>query len=109
MVAVIAVILIASWVVGPGRGHGNSRVDAFPRPAPGSTWRLVAVGCMVGRGLAKFGSRDSYWAEAATSPRPTTGKMRLWTRARRIVWRLRGEVGRCEHMRARGGVYGDRR
>jgi hypothetical protein len=30
LVAVIAGILIATWVVGQGDGNGNSAVDAFP-------------------------------------------------------------------------------
>jgi hypothetical protein len=68
MVAIVAGILIASWVVGQGDGNGNANVDAFP------AWRawlfvaIVGVGYMVSRGLAKAGSRDPYWADESDLP-----------------------------------------
>jgi hypothetical protein len=68
MAAVIAGILIASWVVGQGEGNGNSRVDAFPANRAWLYVAIVAVGYMVSRGLAKSGSRDSYWADRSDLP-----------------------------------------
>jgi hypothetical protein len=68
MVAVIAGILIASWIVGPGEGNGNSRIDAFPATRAWLYVAIVAVGYMVGRGLAKSGSGDSYWADRSDLP-----------------------------------------
>jgi hypothetical protein len=52
-VAVIAGILIASWIVGQGDGSGSSN---------------VAVGYMVSHGLAKSGSRDTYWSDGSDIP-----------------------------------------
>jgi hypothetical protein len=68
MVAIIAGILIASWIVGQGDGNGRPNVDAFP------AWRawlfvaIVGVGYMVSRGLAKAGSSDPYWADEGDLP-----------------------------------------
>jgi energy-converting hydrogenase Eha subunit G len=68
MVAVIAGILVASWVVGQGEGNGNSSVDAFPAQRAWLYVAIVAVGYMVSRGLAKAGSRDPYWSDASDIP-----------------------------------------
>jgi hypothetical protein len=68
MVAVIAGILIASWVVGQGDGNGNSNVDAFPAIRAWLYVAIVAVGYMVSRGLAKSGSRDPYWSDPDKLP-----------------------------------------
>jgi hypothetical protein len=59
MVAVIAGILIASWVVGD-EGDGG---DAFPAVRAWLYVAIVAGAYMVSRGLAKAGSRDPYWAD----------------------------------------------
>jgi hypothetical protein len=69
MVAVIAGILIASWVVGEGDGNGSSTVDAFPAQRAWLYVAIIAVGYMVSRGLAKSGSRDPYWADETDIPR----------------------------------------
>jgi hypothetical protein len=68
MVAVIAGILIASWVVGQGDGNGNSAVDAFPAQRAWLYVAIVAVGYMISRGLAKSGSRDTYWSDGSDIP-----------------------------------------
>jgi hypothetical protein len=74
MVAVIAGILIASWVVGQGEGNGNANVDAFPATRAWLYVSIVAVGYMVSRGLAKSGSRDSYWADRSDLPETDDGR-----------------------------------
>jgi hypothetical protein len=68
MVAVIAGILIASWIVGQGDGNGSSNVDAFPAQRAWLYVAIVAVGYMVSRGLAKAGSRDAYWSDGSDIP-----------------------------------------
>jgi hypothetical protein len=68
MIAVIAGILIASWVVGQGDGNGRPKVDAFPASRAWLYVAIVAVGYMVSRGLAKAGSRDPYWATGDELP-----------------------------------------
>jgi hypothetical protein len=68
MVAVVAGILIASWIVGQGDGNGNSAVDAFPAQRAWLYVAIVAVGYMVSRGLAKAGSRDPYWSDTGDIP-----------------------------------------
>jgi hypothetical protein len=73
MVAVIAGILIASWIVGQGEGNGNSHVDAFPAIRAWLYVAIVAVGYMVSRGLAKSGSRDDYWADRGNLPETDDG------------------------------------
>ena len=50
-------------LVGQGEGNGNSAVDAFPAQRAWLYVAIVAVGYMVSRGLAKSGTRDSYWAD----------------------------------------------
>ncbi len=68
MVAIIAGILIASWVVGQGDGNGNNDVDAFPAQRAWLYVAIVGVGYMVSRGLAKAGSREPYWADEHDLP-----------------------------------------
>jgi hypothetical protein len=68
MIAVIAGILIASWIVGQGDGNGRPNVDAFPAARAWLYVAIVAVGYMVSRGLAKAGSRDPYWSTSEDLP-----------------------------------------
>jgi hypothetical protein len=68
MVAIIAGILIASWIVGQGDGNGNANVDAFPAVRAWLYVAIVGVGYMVSRGLAKAGSRDPYWSTGDELP-----------------------------------------
>jgi hypothetical protein len=68
MIAIIAGILIASWIVGQGDGNGNANVDAFPAVRAWLYVAIVAVGYMVSRGLAKAGSRDPYWSTSDDLP-----------------------------------------
>jgi hypothetical protein len=65
MLAVIAGILIASWVIDDG-GNGNG--DAFPAVRAWLYVAIVASAYMVSRGLAKSGSRESYWADRDDLP-----------------------------------------
>jgi di/tricarboxylate transporter len=63
MVAVVAGILAACYLVGRGSGADNFQAR--------QAWlyvAIVAVGYMVSRGLAKSGSRDAYWADANDIP-----------------------------------------
>lgn len=68
MLAIIAGILIASWVVGQGDGNGNADTDAFPAQRAWLYVAIVGVGYMVSRGLAKAGSREPYWADEGDLP-----------------------------------------
>ena len=68
MTAIVAGILVASWVVGQGDGNGNANVDAFPASRAWLYVAIVGVGYMVSRGLAKAGSRDPYWADENDLP-----------------------------------------
>jgi hypothetical protein len=68
MVAIIAPILIASWIVGQGDGNGRPNVDAFPASRAWLYVAIVGVGYMVSRGLAKTGSRNPYWSTGAALP-----------------------------------------
>ena len=68
MIAIIAGILIASWIVGQGNGNGKANVDAFPAVRAWLYVAIVGVGYMVSRGLAKSGSRDAYWATGNELP-----------------------------------------
>jgi hypothetical protein len=61
IVAVVAGILLASWMVGDDDG-GNAG-DAFPAVRAWLCVAIVAGAYMVSRGLAKSGSRDPYWAD----------------------------------------------
>ena len=65
MIAVIAGILIASWIVGD---EGDGGVDAFPAVRAWLYVALVAGAYMVSRGLAKAGSREPYWADRDDLP-----------------------------------------
>jgi hypothetical protein len=69
MLAVIAGILIASWVIGDddGGGAGNSG-DAFPAVRAWLYVSIVGAAYMVSRGLAKSGSRDPYWSDRDDLP-----------------------------------------
>jgi hypothetical protein len=68
MLAIIAGILIASWLVGQGDGNGNADRDAFPAQRAWLYVAVVGVGYMVSRGLAKAGSREPYWADEGDLP-----------------------------------------
>src|SRR4051812_18473394 len=68
MIAIIAGILIASWLVGQGDGNGNANVDAFPAQRAWLYVAIVGVGYMVSRGLAKAGSRDPDWSTGDALP-----------------------------------------
>ena len=68
MLAIIAGILIASWVVGQGDGNGSDNADAFPAQRAWLYVAIVGVGYMVSRGLAKAGSREPYWADESDLP-----------------------------------------
>jgi hypothetical protein len=68
LVANIAGILIASWMIGQGDGNGNNDVDAFPAQRAWLYVAIVGVGYMVSRGLAKAGSREPYWADQNDLP-----------------------------------------
>jgi hypothetical protein len=64
MVALVAGILIASWVV-DGEGGGG---DAFPAVRAWLYVAIVASAYIVSRGLAKAGSSEPYWAEGGDLP-----------------------------------------
>ena len=68
MIAIVAGILIASWVVGQGDGNGRANIDAFPAVRAWLYVAIVGVGYMVSRGLAKAGSRDPYWSTGDDLP-----------------------------------------
>jgi hypothetical protein len=61
MVAVIAGILVASWINGTDP-QGGRHHDSFPAIRAWLYVAIVAVGYMVSRGLAKAGSSDPYWS-----------------------------------------------
>ena len=63
MTAIVAGILIASWVV-DGRDNG----DAFPAVRAWLYVAIVASAYIVSRGLAKAGSSEPYWAEPGDLP-----------------------------------------
>ena len=65
MVAIVASILIASWIVGDGEGGTG---DAFPAVRAWLYVAIVASAYIVSRGLAKAGSREPYWAEPGDLP-----------------------------------------
>ena len=64
MVAIVAGILIASWVV-DGEG-GDS--DAFPAVRAWLCVAIVGSAYIVSRGLAKAGSSEPYWAGSSDLP-----------------------------------------
>jgi hypothetical protein len=68
MLALIAGILIASWVVGDDGSGGADGGDAFPAVRAWLYVAIVASAYIVSRGLAKAGSREPYWAEPSDLP-----------------------------------------
>jgi hypothetical protein len=64
MAAIVAGILIASWVV-DGEGGGG---DAFPAVRAWLYVAIVGSAYIVSRGLAKAGSSEPYWAERDDLP-----------------------------------------
>jgi hypothetical protein len=65
MVAVIAGILIASWVIGT---QGDRVSDAFPAARAWLYIAIVSSAYFISRGLAKAGSREPYWADRGDLP-----------------------------------------
>jgi len=65
MVAVIAGILIASWLV---NDNGNRVSDAFPAVRAWLYVAIVASAYIVSRGLAKAGSSEPYWSDSGDLP-----------------------------------------
>jgi hypothetical protein len=65
MGAIIAGILIASWMVDDG-GSGNG--DAFPAVRAWLYVAIVGSAYIVSRGLAKAGSSEPYWADPSDLP-----------------------------------------
>jgi hypothetical protein len=63
MVAIVAGILIASWVV-----DGSEGGDAFPAVRAWLYVAIVASAYIVSRGLAKAGSSEPYWADRDDLP-----------------------------------------
>jgi uncharacterized membrane protein YdcZ (DUF606 family) len=59
MLAIVAGILIASWLIDDDGGTGG---DAFPAQRAWLYVAIVGSAYMVSRGLAKSGSREPYWA-----------------------------------------------
>ena len=68
MIALVAGILIASWVVGDGSGGDGGSNDAFPAVRAWLYVAIVGAAYMVSRGLAKAGSREPYWADRSDLP-----------------------------------------
>jgi hypothetical protein len=64
MVALIAGILIASYVVGDDGGSA----DQFPAVRAWLYVAIVGAAYIVSRGLAKGGSREPYWADRDDMP-----------------------------------------
>ena len=71
MVAIVASILIASWIVDDG-GSGDG--DGFPAVRAWLYVAIVAAAYIVSRGLAKAGSREPYWAEPGDLPGSQKGE-----------------------------------
>jgi hypothetical protein len=65
MGAIIAGILIASWIVDDG---GSGSGDAFPAVRAWLYVAIVASAYIVSRGLAKAGSSEPYWADPGDLP-----------------------------------------
>jgi len=61
MVAIVAGILIASWVIDDG---GGANGDAFPAVRAWLYVAIVGSAYIVSRGLAKAGSSEPYWADS---------------------------------------------
>jgi hypothetical protein len=64
MVAIVAGILAASWIIDDG-GGGN---DGFPAVRAWLYVAIVASAYIVSRGLAKAGSSEPYWADPSDLP-----------------------------------------
>jgi hypothetical protein len=65
MVAIVAGILIASWIIDDGGGGGG---DGFPAVRAWLYVAIVGSAYIVSRGLAKAGSSEPYWAEPEDLP-----------------------------------------
>jgi hypothetical protein len=65
MVAIVAGILIASWIIDDGGGGDG---DAFPAVRAWLYVAIVASAYIVSRGLAKAGSSEPYWADSSDLP-----------------------------------------
>jgi hypothetical protein len=65
MVAIVAGILIASWVIDDG---GGANGDAFPAVRAWLYVAIVGSAYIVSRGLAKAGSSEPYWADSSDLP-----------------------------------------
>jgi hypothetical protein len=65
MVAIVAGILLASWLVDDSEGAGG---DAFPAVRAWLYVSIVAAAYIVSRGLAKAGSHEPYWADRGDLP-----------------------------------------
>jgi hypothetical protein len=70
MIAIVAGILIASWIVDGSGGDG----DAFPAVRAWLYVAIVASAYIVSRGLAKAGSSEPYWAEPGDLPGGRNGE-----------------------------------
>jgi hypothetical protein len=66
MLAIVAGILIASWLI--GEGEGANAADQFPAQRAWLYVAIVGSAYMISRGLAKAGSRDPYWADGDDLP-----------------------------------------
>ena len=65
MVAIVAGILIATWVIDDG---GGANGDAFPAVRAWLYVAIVGSAYIVSRGLAKAGSSEPYWADSSDLP-----------------------------------------
>jgi hypothetical protein len=71
MVAIVAGILIASWIVDDG---GGAEGDAFPAVRAWLYVAIVGSAYIVSRGLAKAGSSEPYWADRDDLPGGRNGE-----------------------------------
>jgi hypothetical protein len=75
MVAIIAGILIASWLIGEGDAEGGGNAaDQFPAVRAWLYVSIVGSAYMIARGLAKSGSREPYWAGRGDLPDGQDGR-----------------------------------
>jgi hypothetical protein len=65
MAAIVAGILIASWIIDDSGGGDG---DAFPAVRAWLYVAIVASAYIVSRGLAKAGSSEPYWADSSDLP-----------------------------------------
>jgi hypothetical protein len=65
MVAVVAGILIASWLVNDDGGRAS---DAFPAVRAWLYVAIVASAYILSRGIAKSGSSEPYWSDPGDLP-----------------------------------------